>query len=475
MEISSWLIIAYILTVLGVIGTVLSENRNPLKASAWILIVGLLPVFGIMVYIVFGQDQKRLNSINRRFYQRLMRKPQQLSLPKRLLKKRQANEEHERLIELISRNSDSPLLQIQSLEIYAWGGDMYEALFSDLERAEEYIHLQAYIFGADEVADLLSEILLRKAQEGVTIRIIYDHLGSYNVPSSYWKRLRNGGVQVYAFMRVAFPLLSTTVNYRNHRKIVVIDGSVGYVGGMNFAQRYLTGSELGHWRDTHFRITGVAVAGLQSSFLLDWYSVSRKVINVDRYFDPAIEPNEYSPSVQFLQGGPISHWRTIEQAFIYMISRASHHICIQTPYFLPTENLNNALITASLAGVTVELMLPLKTDSRLATFAANSYLTQLLEAGVKVYQYADGFLHSKLLLIDDQIATIGSANMDFRSLEHNFEISGVIYDSGITKRLHSLFDQDKLSCHLLTQVEWEERGQLARFAESFMRLFAPLL
>ena len=176
MEISSWLIVAYILTVLGVIGTVLSENRNPLKASAWILIVGLLPVFGIMVYIVFGQDQKRLNSINRRFYQRLMRKPQQLSLPKRLLKKRQATEEHERLIELVSHNSDSPLLQLQSLEIYAWGADMYEALFADLERAEEYIHLQAYIFGADEVADRLSEILLRKAQEGVTIRIIYGFL-----------------------------------------------------------------------------------------------------------------------------------------------------------------------------------------------------------------------------------------------------------------------------------------------------------
>ena len=158
-----------------------------------------------------------------------------------------------------------------------------------------------------------------------------------------------------------------------------------------------------------------------------------------------------------------------------MISRASQHICIQTPYFLPTENLNNALITTALAGVTVELMLPLKTDSRLATFAANSYLTQLLKAGVKIYQYADGFLHSKLLLVDDQIATIGSANMDFRSLEHNFEISGIIYDSGIAKRLHALFDQDKLSCHLLIQQEWEERGQLARFAESFMRLFAPLL
>ena len=421
MAFSSWLLIAYVLTVLGVMGTVLSENRNPLKASAWILIVGLVPVFGIMVYIVFGQDQRRLHSINRRFYQRLMRKPQLLSLPKHLQKKRQATEENQRLIELLLRNSESPLLQLQTLDIYAWGR------------------------------------------------------GSYNVPASYWKRMRAAGIQVYAFMRVAFPLLSTTVNYRNHRKIVVIDGSVGYVGGMNFAQRYLTGTELGMWRDTHFRLTGVAVAGLQGSFLVDWYAVSRKVVNMDRYFDPSVLPNEYSPSVQFVQGGPISHWRTLEQAIIYMISRASERICIQTPYFLPTENLNNAIITSALAGVEVELMLPERTDSRLTTFAANSYLSQLLEAGVKIYQYREGFLHSKLLMVDDRIASIGSANMDFRSLEHNFEISGFVYDPGITKRLTTLFDQDKSACHLLTREEWEKRGRLVRFSESVMRLFAPLL
>ena len=287
--------------------------------------------------------------------------------------------------------------------------------------------------------------------------------------------MRVAGIQVYAFMRVAFPLLSTTVNYRNHRKIVVIDGSVGYVGGMNFAQRYLTGTELGMWRDTHFRLTGVAVAGLQGSFLVDWYAVSRKVVNMDRYFDPSVLPNEYSPSVQFVQGGPISHWRTLEQAIIYMISRASERICIQTPYFLPTENLNNAIITSALAGVEVELMLPERTDSRLTTFAANSYLSQLLEAGVKIYQYREGFLHSKLLMVDDRIASIGSANMDFRSLEHNFEISGFVYDPGITKRLTTLFDQDKSACHLLTREEWEKRGRLVRFSESVMRLFAPLL
>ena len=475
MAFSSWLIIAYIVTTLGVIGTVLSENRNPLKASAWILIIGLIPVVGIMTYIVFGQDQRRLHSISRRFYRRLMRRPQQLSLPKHLQRKRQITEEHLRLIELIQRNSNTPLLQLQSLEIYAWGADMYEALFHDLEQAEEYIHLQAYIFGADAVLDRLTDILIRKAKEGVTIRIIYDHLGSYNVPKAYWQRMRSAGIQVYAFMRVAFPLLSTTVNYRNHRKIVIIDGSIGYVGGMNFAQRYLTGNELGRWRDTHFRITGVAVAGLQSSFLIDWYTVSRKVVNMDRYFDPSVPANEYSPSVQFVSGGPISHWRSIEQAIIYMISRASERIYIQTPYFLPTENLNNALITAALAGVQVELMLPERTDSRLTTYAANSYLTLLLEAGVKIYRYTEGFLHSKLIMVDSSLASIGSANMDFRSLEHNFEISGFVYNSGITKRLIALFEADKKRCRLLTAEEWEKRSRQTRMAESVMRLFAPML
>lgn len=475
MDFSSWLLVAYLFTVLGVMATVLSENRNPLKASAWIMIVGLVPVFGLILYVVFGQDQRRLHRINQRFNRRVMRRPQVLTLPKHLQKKRQPNEENQHLIELLERNSGSSLLQLQSLEIYAWGQEMYEALFQDLEKAEEYIHLQAYIFAADEVLEHLSDILVRKAQEGVAVRVIYDHLGSYSVPESYWRRLREAGVQVYAFMRVVFPLLSTTVNYRNHRKIVVIDGKIGYVGGMNFAQRYLSGNELGRWRDTHFRLTGVAVAGLQSSFLIDWYAVSRRVVNIDRYLAPTTPPNEYSPSIQFVPGGPISPWRTIEQAIIYMISRADRSICIQTPYFLPTENLNNALVTAALAGVDVQLMLPRRTDSRLTTYAARSYLGQLLEAGVRVFFYQRGFLHSKLLLVDDQISAIGSANMDFRSLEHNFEITGFVYDEGISRRLHLLFDEDKERCEELTRQEWEGRGWLSRFAESVMRLFAPLL
>lgn len=475
MDFSTWLLIAYLFTVLGVMATVLSENRNPLKASAWLMIVGLIPVFGLILYVIFGQDQRRLHSINRRFNRRVMRRPQVLSLPQHLKKKRQPNELNQRLIELLERNSGSTLLQLQSLDIYCWGSEMYEALFQDLEAAEEYIHIQAYIFADDEILSRLSEILIRKCQEGVAVRLIYDHLGAYNVPESAWNRLREAGVQVYAFMRVAFPLLSTTVNYRNHRKITVIDGKVGYVGGMNFAQRYLSGNEMGRWRDTHFRLTGVAVAGLQSSFLIDWYAVSRRVVNIDRYLAPAVGPNEYSPSLQFVPGGPISTWRTIEQAIIYLISRANHSICIQTPYFLPTENLNNALITAALAGVRVELMLPRKTDSRLTTYAARSYFGQLLEAGVKIFFYQHGFLHSKLLLIDDQVSTIGSANMDFRSLEHNFEISGFVYDEGVARRLHNLFEQDKEACAELTRGEWEARGRLSRFAESFMRLFAPLL
>lgn len=475
MDFSTWLVVAYLFTVLGVMATVLSENRNPLKASAWIMIVGLVPVFGIMLYVVFGQDQRRLHSINRRFNRRVMRKPQVLTLPKHLQKKRPSHAQHRQLIALLETNSQSSLLQVQSMDIYAWGEDMYEALFSDLEKAEEYIHLQAYIFAPDAVLDRLSDILIRKASEGVSVRVIYDHLGSYNVSKRVWNRLREAGVQVYAFMRVVFPLLSTTVNYRNHRKIVVIDGRIGYVGGMNFAQRYLTGNDLGKWRDTHFRLTGVAVAGLQSSFLIDWYAVSRRVVNIDRYLAPAIEPNEYSPSIQFVPGGPISMWRTIEQAIIYMISRADNSICIQTPYFLPTENLNNAIITAALAGIKVELMLPRRTDSRLTTYAACSYLEQLLEAGVRVFFYDRGFLHSKLLIVDDRVSTIGSANMDFRSLEHNFEISGFVYDEGTARRLHTLFDQDKQSCSELTISEWSKRGRLERFAESVMRLFAPLL
>lgn len=476
MAFATLLTIFYLFTVIGVIGTVITENRNPLKATAWVLIVVFIPVIGLLSYILFGQDQRRLHRISRRFYNRLMRHPRQIALPPRLIYHTSISDKRYPLIHLLEESADSPLLQLDNIEIYAWGQEMYERLFADLRAAKEHIHLQAYIFEEGELLDRLEALLLEKVRQGVKVRIIYDFLGSYSVPASKWWRLKKAGVEAYAFLPVVIPLLSSTVNYRNHRKVIIIDGEIGYMGGMNVADRYLQGDELGPWRDTHFRVKGAVVAGLQSCFLIDWYSVSRRVVNMERYFRRYEQPLRADSSyIQLIFGGPISQWPTIEQGLLALIVQARKSIRIQTPYFLPTETINTAIITASLSGVRVELMLPARTDSRFTTLASNSYLDSLLACGVHIYRYTEGFIHSKLVLIDGEVSLIGSTNMDFRSLEHNFEIGGVIYDAPVTRRLERLFDQDKNSCELMRQEVWAQRSRFVRLAESVMRLFAPLL
>lgn len=481
MNISPWEIwtilgLLYNITILGVIGTVLSENRNPLKTSAWLLIIIFIPIFGLLAYVLFGQDQRRLSHLSKRFYQRLMRAPLQLSIPSYLTASVRLLSRQQRLIQLLENSADSHLLHLREAKIFSRGEDMYTQLMEDIATAKLHVHLQAYIFEEDELLDELEELLTYKAEHGVEIRIIYDYLGSYGVPEERWERMRLSGMQIYPFMKVAIPLLSSTVNYRNHRKVSVIDGRLGYVGGMNFAERYQRGNELGAWRDTHFRIEGDAVAALQSAFLLDWYSVSRKVLNMEQYFvEPAVSTAQGSAYVQFVLGGPMEPWPSIEQAMITMITQARKHILIQTPYFLPTEALNTALITTALSGVRIELMIPKAGDSRAANYAAASYLDELLAAGISIYLYQIGFLHSKLIMVDSELSAIGSANMDFRSLEHNFEITGVVYDERLTEKLEALFNEDKKGCERITAEVWRKRGRKRRLAESVMRLFAPMM
>jgi cardiolipin synthase len=263
------------------------------------------------------------------------------------------------------------------------------------------------------------------------------------------------------------------VNYRNHRKIVVIDGKVGYMGGMNVADRYMHGDKWGEWRDDHFRFVGQGVQGLQAAFLVDWYVVSKKVVRGKGYF-PKFEV--YGDSVlQLLSSGPVGQWRTLLQAIIFMVGNAKKYVYIQTPYFLPTEGLNQALQSAALGGIDVRLMLPLRSDTRSAHIASRSFLDDLMKAGVKIYLYKQGFLHAKSVIMDDAVSCIGSANMDFRSFEHNFEISAFVYQENFAVCMKNIFIEDMKLCERLNLSEWRKRPIRQRVLESFMRLFSPLL
>ena len=289
----------------------------------------------------------------------------------------------------------------------------------------------------------------------------------------FFKEMKEAGIEVHAFLRVAFPGLTSKVNYRNHRKIVVIDGKVGFMGGMNLADRYAKGSSWGVWRDTHFKFEGKGVHGLQSVFLIDWYVVSKKLLNEKIYYPAAAI---YGDNImQIATSGPVGQWRTLLQATIFMIANAKKYIYIQTPYFLPTEGLNQALQTAALGGIDVRLMLPKHSDTRTVNMASHSFIDEMVKAGVHVYFYQPGFLHAKLVVCDDALVSIGSANMDFRSFEHNFEINAFVYQKAFALRMKQIFLHDMRYCERLVPSRWLKRPRKQRLAESFMRLFSPLL
>lgn len=460
----------YAISVLGLVPVILLENRNPLKTIPWIIVLLLLPGLGLVFYFFFGQDNRRRRIISRRTYRRIMR-PLRSDGPRQ--DKCVVHPAYRPLMHMLNRNGRTPLLYGSRIDIYTHGTEKFEAFLEALRGAHHHIHLQYYIFADDEIGRCVRQVLIERARAGVEVRVLYDDVGCWNVPRRFFDEMRREGIEVHAFLRVVFPLLTSKVNYRNHRKVAIVDGHTGFMGGMNIADRYVRGTSWGTWRDTHFRVEGKGVHGLQSAFLIDWYVVTRQLIKGKAYY-----PNEAffgDNLMQILSGGPTGRWRVLLQAFIFCIANAKRYLYIQTPYFLPTEGLTQALQTAALGGVDVRLMLPERSDTRSAHLASHSYLDDMLRAGVKVYFYRTGFLHSKLLLSDDELACIGSANFDFRSFEHNFEINAFVYHRPFAERLRRMFMDDLRECIPVRASEWARRPLHLRLIESFLRLFSPLL
>ena len=465
-----FLIVLYCLTITGLVFLILLENRNPLKTIPWVIVLIFVPGAGLIFYYFFGRDNRRLRSITRRMYKRFKKQvrieyqSQDVSvIPKDYLP----------LAKLLNNSNYSAISNGSLLSIFTNGKDKFEALLTDIAHAHHHIHLQYYIFENDRIGNQVKAALIKKAQEGVKIRILYDDVGSWNVKNRFFNEMKAEGIEVFAILKVVFPLFTSKVNYRNHRKVVVIDGQVGYMGGMNIADRYIYGNDLGLWRDTHFRITGPGVHGLQASFILDWYAISNQLIKGTDYY-PVLR-NFTDTKMQVVICGPTSQWQTLMLAFNFCISNAKKYIYIQTPYFLPTEALNLALQTAALGDIDVRLMIPKHSDTLSAKMATFSYVDKMLKAGVKVYLYTKGFLHSKLLLIDDMVSCFGSSNFDFRSFEHNFEINAFVYQKEFALKMKAIFMQDLNECEAISYPIWRNRPLAKRLAESFMRLFAPLL
>ena len=462
--------IVYFGAIVSTIVIIVLDNRNPVKTMAWILILLFLPIVGLVLYFFFGRNQRRERIIGRKSYNRLLKKPMAEYL---MQNSSEFPSEYSRLIHLFQHINQAFPFEGNRVAVYTEGYTKLQALLRELQKARHHIHMEYYIFEDDAVGRMIRDVLIEKAGEGVEVRVLYDDVGCWRVPNRFFEEMRNAGIEVRSFLKVRFPLFTSRVNYRNHRKSVVIDGKVGFVGGMNLAERYMRGFSWGIWRDTHLLLEGKAVHGLQTAFLLDWYFVDRTLITASRYF-PRIE-NCGDALIQIVTSEPIGLWKEIMQGLTMAIMGAKKYFYMQTPYFLPTEQVLAAMQTAALAGVDVRLMLPERADNRLTHLGSCSYLKDILQAGVKVYFYKKGFLHSKLMVSDDMLSTVGSTNIDFRSFEHNFEVNAFIYDVDTALEMKEIFLQDQRSCTQLFLKNWNKRSWRRKAAESIVRLLAPLL
>lgn len=469
----------YVLFVLITIGVIIHDKRDPVKALSWIVVLILLPVAGFLLYIVFGRNHRKEKLFNRKELHDLeqideMSREQVYAINNAALLLRSEITENRDIITLLLNSNKALLTNHNRIRVLNNGTVTFDEIKAALRGARSSIHLEYYIIEDDPLGREIAEILIGKAREGVEVRLIYDDVGSWGLSRRYIRHLRNAGVEVQCFMRVVFPWLTSKVNYRNHRKILVVDGHIGFTGGINIAQRYLTGTKMGPWRDTHLKLEGEAVRMLQIVFMTDWYFVSKQQLTDHaKYLPPTTVRDECL--VQIATSGPDSDWASIMQAFFAAITRAQHHIYISSPYFTPNEAVLTAIKVAALSGIDVRIMIPSRSDSKIIYWASRSYIGELIDANVKVYLYRKGFNHSKLIMIDGVFASVGTANMDMRSFEDNFEVSAIIYDRRITEELEEQFLEDLSRCRLVTREYWETRPVLHNIYEAVARLFSPLL
>ncbi|HCO67310.1 MAG TPA: cardiolipin synthase [Dysgonomonas sp.] len=460
----------YILTAIGVVIVVISENRNPLKTISWVLILLLLPLVGLLFYYFFGEDHRKQRLISRKMHKKINRKTLERAT---LLETLNPPPEYKGLVNLLNKLNYSPLYDGNKLTFYNNGKDKFEALCEEIKKAEKHIHLQYYIFVDDKIGNKVKDLLVHKAREGVEVRVLYDDMGSWKAHSKFFKEMAAEGIHVESFLKVKFRLLTSRVNYRNHRKVVVIDGKIGFMGGMNIADRYIDGACGGIWRDSHFKVEGKAVHGLQTSFIIDWYASRNELLTSNTYF-PFLAPCGDN-LMQIVTSGPTGEFKEIHQGIFQAVTNAKEHVYIQTPYLIPTDSLLLALQTAALSGVDVRIIMPEKSDTTFVQIASRSFIKFLLDAKVKVYLFKKGFIHSKLMIIDDSLTITGSANMDVRSFEHNFEIDAFIYNHDTALITKNIFMDDLASSEMINIEEWNRRPRLHKFAESVLRLFTPLL
>ncbi|MGN7356521.1 cardiolipin synthase [Paenibacillus sp. SAF-054] len=460
---------------------VFKERRDAGATWAWLLVLSFIPIAGFMLYLLFAQNFRHIRLFHWGDLKKigveeiLLEQVEQIRSGTYDFHNKSASKNRD-LIFMHLNNNHSMFTEENSVDIITDGQEKFDKLFKDIDAAKDYIHVQYYIIQNDTLGKKLIGILTQKAREGVKVRVLYDQLGSKKLTKKFFRDFRAAGGLAEAFFPSRLRLINLRLNYRNHRKLVIIDGEIGYVGGFNVGDEYLgLNSKFGYWRDTHLRINGSAVYAMQIRFILDWNQASHHhSITYTPNLFPRVGPAG-EIGMQIVTSGPDSEFEHIKNGYIKMISSAKKSIYIQTPYFIPDASLLDALRIAALSGVEVKIMIPDKPDHIFVYWATYSYIGELLKTGATVYLYNNGFIHAKTIVIDEEISSVGTANIDYRSFKLNFEVNAFLYDDRISQRLTEVFDNDLRVSRQLTMQEYLERPRWIRIKESVARLLSPIL
>mgnify|MGYP000851666246 CR=1 FL=1 len=473
--------VIFALTVILIIIILVLENSSPVHTLAWIMVLIFLPVVGFVFYLFFGRNWRKVKLFNQK---ELMDKEilEEFGFPFPTVSSSRLQDglEH-KLYSLLKANSKAILTDRNSIELISDTGIAFAAICDAIAVAKHHIHLEYFSIAADSTGNYLKDLLIKKAVAGVQIRFIYDDVACWKLPRRFKRELREAGVQFVPFMPVWIPLLNSRMNYRNHRKLVIVDGKKAYLGGLNIGDKYLGKDPyFGYWRDSLGIFEGQCILSLQAIFMVDWYFVSKENLFKDENFkgyfcDEAINAVKNTSPVQVLASGPDTNHANILQLYFLAIANAQYSIQITTPYLILNEALLMALKTAAISGVKVQIILPAKPDHFIVYWGSRSYYEELLDAGVEIYEYSRGFMHAKILIVDSEILGLGTANMDLRSFNHNFELTALVYDDKIVDKASDAFSRDIAFSNRVDIVEFEKRGLIVRSKESICRLFSPLL
>ena len=468
-------IIVFIITI-----RILLDNRNPTWSLSMLLILYFLPVFGVPFYFLSGVNWKK-QKIVKHIPERMFKDNLGDLIERQQLFLKNIPPEYEndsiKNLRMLLNSSGAIMTMNNQAVIYSEGGELFNDLFADLEKAEKSIHMEYFIWRSDDLGERVLEVLSRKAASGVEVRLLFDGVGCFRMMSrNYKQRLRKAGIKVLYFLDPLNPLSGWLLNYCNHRKIVVIDGEVAYSGGMNIGSEYIDGGKrFKSWRDTHIRFEGEVVGLLQAVFLADWENSKGKVASERDYINQTARKFNDLP-LQVVTSGPDSDWHSIKDLYFNMISNANEEILIASPYFVIDESIEEALITSALAGIKIKIIMAgSPPDKWIPFWVAQTYYEQLIAAGVEFHQYQKGFYHSKYLVADGKIATVGTCNMDIRSFELHYEINTVIYDSSKAELLKGIFEEDLSNSRKISLEECENLSFLWKLRNSIFRIIAPLL